>query len=82
MLEATVYITLKSGVLDPEGETVKHALHSLGYPQVGEVRMGKYLHIKLAGDDRQQAIAQLEQMCQQLLANPVIEDYHFELKDD
>jgi phosphoribosylformylglycinamidine synthase len=80
MLEATVYITLKAGVLDPQGETVKRALHSLGYPQAEEVRVGKYLNIKLEGDDQQQAAAQLEQMCQKLLANPVIEDYHFEIK--
>ena len=81
MLEATVYITLRSGVLDPQGETVKHALHSLGYSQVAEVRMGKYMEIKLEGVDRQQALAQLEQMCQRLLANPVIEDYRIEIKD-
>lgn len=81
MLEATIYVTLKSGVLDPQGETVKHALHSLGYPQVEEVSMGKYLQIKLEGLDRQQASTHLEQMCKRLLANPVIEDYRFEIKE-
>ncbi len=81
MLEATIYISLKSGVLDPQGETVKHALHSLGYPQVGEVSMGKYLRIKLDGLNREQASTQLEQMCQRLLANTVIEDYRFEINE-
>lgn len=81
MFEATIYVTFKSGVLDPQGETVKHALHSLGYPQVEEVRMGKYLQVKLESQDKQQALAHLEQMCQRLLANPVIEDYRFEIKE-
>ncbi len=81
MLEATIYITLKSGVLDPQGETVKHALHSLGYPQVEEVSMGKYLRIKLDGLNPQQAATHLEQMCRRLLANTVIEDYRFEIKE-
>ncbi len=81
MLEATVYVTFKAGVLDPQGETVKHALHSLGYPQVEEVRMGKYLQVKLEGQDKKQAQAQLEQMCRRLLANPVIEDYRFEIEE-
>jgi phosphoribosylformylglycinamidine synthase PurS subunit len=81
MLEATVYITLKTGVLDPQGETMKHALHSLGYPEVRELRVGKYMRLKLEGHDRQQALDKLEQMCQRLLANPVIEDYRFEIDE-
>ncbi len=80
MIEVKIYVTLKSGVLDPQGETVKHALHSLGYAGVEELRQGKFFILRLSGDDPQQAKSQAEQMCQRLLANPVIEDYRFEIK--
>ena len=81
MLKAIIYVSLKSGVLDPQGETVKHALHSLGHAQVEDVRMGKYLSIKIAGRDRRAATAQVEDMCRKLLANPVIENYRFEIQE-
>jgi len=79
MIQATVYVTLKPSVLDPEGETLKHALHSLGYPEVSEVRLGKYMQIKLQGNNLHEAQSKLEEMCAKLLANPVIEDYHIEI---
>ncbi len=81
MLEAKVYVTLKSGVLDPQGETIKHALHSLGYAEVEGLRQGKFFVLRLQGNDPHQARPQLEQMCQRLLANPVIEDYQFEIRE-
>jgi phosphoribosylformylglycinamidine synthase len=81
MIEAKVYVTLKSGVLDPQGETIKHALHSLGYNEVEGLRQGKFFVLRLQGNDPQQARPQLEQMCQRLLANPVIEDYQFEIRE-
>lgn len=77
MVLAKIYITLKKGVLDPQGMTVKKALDSLGYKGIEDVRIGKYLEIRFDGlnDDA------IEQMCSRLLANPVIEDYRFELEE-
>ncbi|MBI3988541.1 MAG: phosphoribosylformylglycinamidine synthase subunit PurS [candidate division NC10 bacterium] len=79
MVRANIYVTLKQGVLDPQGETVRSALESLGFKGVREVRMGKFLVITLNGMDVKQAEAQIDEMCRRLLANPVIEDYAFEL---
>ncbi len=81
MFKATVNISLKSGVLDPQGKTVEHALHSLGFAQVEDIRMGKYINVTLNCDDINEAKEQLNQMCEKLLANPVIEDYHFDIKE-
>ncbi|MFH1245182.1 MAG: phosphoribosylformylglycinamidine synthase subunit PurS [Candidatus Omnitrophota bacterium] len=82
MLEAEVYITLKKTVADPQGLTIKHALESLGYAQdIKEVRMGKLVKIKLNLSDPQAAQEKLEQMCKKLLANPIIEEYRFSIKE-
>jgi phosphoribosylformylglycinamidine synthase len=77
---ARVYVTLKPTVNDPEGLTIKGALHSLGFEAVASVRAGKYLEIKLDGLDRTAAETQVTEMCRKLLANPVIEDFRFELE--
>lgn len=82
MLEVKVYITLKKTVADPQGLTVKGALDSLGYPGIEEVRMGKLITIKLNIRDRQEAQEKVEQMCRKLLANPIIEDYSFQIKEE
>jgi phosphoribosylformylglycinamidine synthase len=79
MLEAKIYVTLKAGVLDPQGKTVKGGLESLGYDRIEEVRLGKFMVIRLKDMPLPQAQTQLEEMCQRLLANPVIEDYRFEI---
>lgn len=79
MLKANIYVTLKPGVLDPQGEAVKNSLHVLGYPYVDEVRIGKYIEVWLQGDDRENAQRQLEEMSDKLLANPVIEKYRVEI---
>jgi len=79
MLNARVYVTLKKGVLDPQGKAVAHSLGSLGFDGVEEVRLGKYIEVKLAGDDRAKAEADLKVMCEKLLANTVIEDFRFEI---
>ena len=76
---AKVYITLKKGVLDPQGKVVSHALSSLGFDGIEEVRMGKFLEIRLNGEDREKAAREVEKMCQKILANPVIEDYRIEM---
>jgi phosphoribosylformylglycinamidine synthase len=81
MIQAKVYVTLKRGVLDPQGETVKGALETLGFAGVNDVRIGKFMVITLDGVSREEATSRVEEMCKRLLVNPVIEDYRFELED-
>jgi phosphoribosylformylglycinamidine synthase len=76
---ARVYITLKPGVLDPQGEAVKQGLVTMGYEGVKEVRVGKYLEVLLEAEDSQKAFKQVDEMCRRLLANPVIERYSYEI---
>lgn len=80
MLEVEVYITLKKTIADPQGLTVKHALESLGYKEVGDVRIGKLISLRLNVDNREVAEQKLNEMCKKLLANPIIEDYKFEIR--
>ncbi len=74
-VKARVYVTLKNGVLDPQGKAIGHALHGLGFAGVGEVRQGKIIEIELAEKDEAKARAALKDMCEKLLANTVIEKY-------
>jgi phosphoribosylformylglycinamidine synthase len=78
-MKARVHVMLKSGVLDPQGEAVKHALRTLGFDQVAGVRQGKVIELDLAGDDRAGAEKDVAAMCEKLLANTVIESYRIEL---
>jgi len=78
-MKARVHIRLKEGVLDPQGKAIGHALGSLGFAGVGEVRQGKLIEIELAETDREKARERVEAMCRELLANPVIENYDIEL---
>ena len=78
-MKARVFVTLKNGVLDPQGEAVRHALGTLGFDGVTGVRQGKVLDLDLEGDDPATAEAQIRQMCEKLLANTVIEDYAVEI---
>jgi phosphoribosylformylglycinamidine synthase len=78
-MRARVYITLKTGVLDPAGQAVEKSLHALGYPGVTEVRLGKFVELNVAGDDAAAASKEIEAMCQKLLANTVVENYRVEL---
>ena len=78
-MKARVHVTLKRGVLDPQGEAVRHALRSLGFHGVEDVRMGKVIELHLAETDAAAARARLAEMCEKLLANTVIEDYAVEL---
>ncbi len=80
MTKARIYVTYKPTVLDPQGNTIRDALHSLGFADVDAVRMGKYLEVELGTDDAAHANAEVEAMCRQLLANPVIESYRFDLE--
>jgi len=79
MLKAEINITLKGTVADPQGLTIKHALESLGYKELTDVRIGKLVIIKLDCKDKKRAEQEINQMCKKLLANPIIEDYHFKL---
>jgi phosphoribosylformylglycinamidine synthase subunit PurS len=77
---ARVFVTLKPGVLDPAGKAVQEGLHSLGYAEVSEVRLGKYLELTLEASDPSTARARVEEMCSKLLANTVVEDYQVEIE--
>nr|WP_232242998.1 phosphoribosylformylglycinamidine synthase subunit PurS [Paenibacillus sp. GSMTC-2017] len=79
-MKATVYVTIKENVLDPQGTAVQGALHSMGFAEVGKVRIGKYLEVVLDTNDRAEAETRLKEMCEKLLANTVVEDYRFELE--
>jgi phosphoribosylformylglycinamidine synthase len=80
MYLAKVYITLKPTVNDPQGLTIKGALHNLGFSSVEDVRAGKYIEVSIAEKDIATARRQVDEMCRKLLANPVIENYRFELE--
>lgn len=80
MYLAKVYITLKPTVNDPQGLTIKGALHNLGFTLVEDVRAGKYIEVKLEESDPAKAKEQVNEMCHKLLANPVIENYRFDLE--
>ncbi|MBI2252184.1 MAG: phosphoribosylformylglycinamidine synthase subunit PurS [Armatimonadetes bacterium] len=79
--QVKAYITLKPGILDIQGETIKGALHSLGYLEVEKVHSGKFLKLKIAADNLKTAKERAAKMGEELLANPIIEDYKFEVKE-
>jgi len=78
-LKARIEVRLKPGILDPQGKAIQGALGGLGYSELGEVRQGKLIELDLVEADPARARAQVDAMCRQLLANPVIEDYAIEL---
>ncbi|MBS2032382.1 MAG: phosphoribosylformylglycinamidine synthase subunit PurS [Deltaproteobacteria bacterium] len=78
-MNARVYVTLKSGVLDPQGKAVARSLAGLGYSEVTDVRIGKVMELQLDGADPVAAKARLDEMCRRMLANTVIEDYRIEI---
>ena len=78
-MKARVHVSLKTGVLDPQGKAIGNALASLGFTGIGEVRQGKLIEIEIDGTDREAAREKVEAMCKELLANPVIENYDIEL---
>ena len=78
-MKAKVHVTLKNGVLDPQGKAIQHALGSLGFAGVNEVRQGKVIELELAETDPAKAKATVDAMCTKLLANTVIENYRIEL---
>lgn len=79
-MRAKVHVTLKPGVLDPQGKAIANALATLGFDGVRDVRQGKYIELDLAEADPDRAEARVREMCDRLLANPVIEDYRVEVE--
>ncbi|UVC13645.1 phosphoribosylformylglycinamidine synthase subunit PurS [Mesorhizobium onobrychidis] len=75
MIKARITVTLKNGVLDPQGKAIEHALSGMGFGGVGQVRQGKVFDVELAESDKTKAEADLKAMCDKLLANTVIENY-------
>ena len=78
---AKVYVTLKNGVLDPQGKAIHHAAETIGYQGIADVRQGKYFEIALDGTlDNQSALESIEKMAREVLSNPIIEDYRVEIE--
>ena len=80
-MKATIYISLKNGVLDPQGKAIENALGQLGFDSVENVRQGKMIELELADTNANQARVRLQEMCEKLLANTVIENYDIHLND-
>ena len=78
---AKIFVTLRPSVLDPAGVAVQSGLKQLGYDNVEQVRIGKYIELTLTSSDEGTARQNLDRMCDQMLANPVIENYHFDLTE-
>jgi phosphoribosylformylglycinamidine synthase subunit PurS len=78
-VKAKIHVTLKSGILDPQGKAIEHALATLGFKNASNVRMGKYLELDLRETTKDKAEAEVKAMCEKLLANTIIEEYRFEL---
>jgi len=80
-MKAHVWVILKPTVLDPQGKTIQHALASLGYASVRDVRQGKFFVMELDGTSREDAQKQIERIAREILTNPVIEEFRFEIVD-
>lgn len=78
-MKVTVTINRRPEIADPEGTTVKRALHDLGYTETTEVRMDRVIHLEVEGDSASAVRSRVEEMCKQLLANPVLEDFDIEV---
>ena len=79
-MKAKIHVTLKQGILDPQGKAIEHALDSLGFANASNVRVGKYMELGLGEKDKAKAEAQVKAMCEKLLANTIIEEYRYELQ--
>ncbi len=80
MYLSNIRITVRKSILDPQGKAVEHAVASLGVKGISDVRMGKYVELKIDGKSEAEARQATEEVCKKLLANPVMEDYHFEIE--
>ena len=82
MMRVKIFVSLKQGVLDPQGKAIERSLHTLGYNEVSEVRAGKYFELEFDATSRDAAEVRIGEICDKLLANPVIEDYRFEISQE
>ncbi|MFB3897575.1 MAG: phosphoribosylformylglycinamidine synthase subunit PurS [bacterium] len=80
MAKVNIYVTLKKSVLDPQGRAVQHALSSLGFKEVAEVRVGRFIQLQVESKNKKELQKRVDKMCHQLLSNPVIEDYTFDIE--
>jgi phosphoribosylformylglycinamidine synthase len=78
-VKAKIHVTLKPGILDPQGKAIEHALDSLGFNNTGNVRVGKYMEVDVNETDKVKADAAVKSMCEKLLANTIVEEYRYEL---
>lgn len=78
-MKAKIHVTLKQGILDPQGKAIEHALDSLGFKNAANVRVGKYMELDLNQTDKIKAETEVRAMCEKLLANTIIEEYRYEL---
>jgi len=78
-VKAKIHVTLKQGILDPQGKAIEHALDSLGFKNAANVLVGKYMELDMNETDKVKAEVQVKQMCEKLLANTIIEEYRYEL---
>lgn len=78
-MKAKIHVTLKNGVLDPQGDAIKNSLKNLGLNEINKVKQGKYFEIELNENDREKAKDIIEKACQEMLSNPVIENYKYEI---
>ena len=80
-MRVKIFVSLKNGVLDPQGKAVQQSLHTLGYKEVQDVRVGKFVELNLQISPRDAAEGRIREMCDKLLANPVIENFHYEISE-
>ena len=80
-MRVKIFVSLKNGVLDPQGKAVEQSLHTLGYKEVQDVRVGKFVELSLQASSREAAEGRIREMCDKLLANPVIENFHYEISE-
>jgi phosphoribosylformylglycinamidine synthase len=81
-MRVKIFVSFKNGVLDPQGKAIERSLHTLGYGEVQDVRTGKVLEFRVEATSREAAEVRIREMCDKLLANPVIEDYRFEVSEN
>jgi phosphoribosylformylglycinamidine synthase PurS subunit len=79
LYKAQIKVTLRKSILDPQGKTIEHSIQSLGYKNVADTRIGKYIELKLDAFSEEEAKKVTEEICRKLLANPVMEDYEFDI---
>jgi len=81
LLTAEIHVTLKELVLDPQGTTLRRSMETMGYQGIEDVRMGKFIQVRFNSDDRKDVEEKVEEMCQKILSNPVIEHYSYSLRE-